>query len=91
MAAPIAIEAMKAILYGIIAHLISEMAYEAMEEDGSGLPSKPREVPAQVWNEIRKHYDAICECTDDPEAQEICRERLIQGLESTLPTRSRRK
>lgn len=91
MAATLTLEAVKAILYGIIAHLISEAARDYMDEEEWQFPGKPRDVPAPVWNEIRKHYDAVCECTDDPEALEICRDRLIKGLESQLPTRSGRK
>ena len=90
-AAPVAAEALKALLYGILAHLIAEMATDAIEGEGAGIPGKPRDVSPEAWLQVRRFFDDACDCTDDPEALEICRDRFIAGLEATLPRSKRRK
>lgn len=91
MPAPLAAEAVKAILYGIIAHLLAEWAYYAAEDGEPPFPMKPQQVPTETWREIQKAYKAMCDCNDDPEALEICRDRMISNLEATLPQRSTRR
>ena len=90
-AGPVLTEAAKAILYGILAHLIADIAAQRIEEEGPGMPSRNPDIPADAWKEVMAAYRKVCDCTDDPEAYEICRDRLIEGLESVLPRRSARR
>ena len=90
-AAPVAREVVKW-LAGIIATLMAERALDEYEMVQSvWLPKKPPGIPPDVWRTMQKRYDEMCECTDDPEALELCRNRMIAELEASIPTRSSKR
>ena len=90
-AAPVAREVIKWLI-GVIATLTAEKALDGWEAgEVMGWPRKPALVPPDTWKLMRKHYDDMCTCTDDPEALELCRERMIAELEASIPTRSSKR
>lgn len=89
-AAPIAKEAIKWLL-GVIAALAAERALDSYElDDIYAWPGKPKDVDPRLWAEMRNHYNAMCDCADDPEALELCRDRMIAEIEASITRRRAR-
>lgn len=89
-AAPIAREAIKW-LAGVIAALLAERALDEWP-DSIMRRDFPKELPPDLWRLIKGRYDSMCRCTDDPEAFEVCRDRMIAELEeATSGKRSKKR
>lgn len=78
-------------LSGVLAGLLIDLALDAARDGVLERPRRPPVMPGPIWRDLMKEYIRVCECEEDPELIEVCRDRMLRILEGNATSGTRRR